>query len=358
MGTFKPILKGIGTALPAKTLTNDELLTRFAQFDLAPFLKITGIQERRVLPEGKSASDLAIQAAESLFQTGFIDRSEIDTLIYVSLTADYRTPPTSCVLQNRLGLRGDLCSFDMVQACPAFIHELATVHGLLASGTSKTVLAIHSDTLSQIIHPKDRELVPIHGDGAVALVYQAEKTEGTGTGLSIDWFSFGTNGAQADRIIVPEGMSRKPMTAESLKEKTDESGNVRSASHLKMDGAAVFHFVIHTIPGFLRTACAEHQVSLEDYDLILFHQANKMIVDMLYNMLKIPMSKRFYFLEKVGNMSGVTLPFMLAEALRAGKVKPGAKLLLCGFGAGLSWGAVSLRWQDAPCALPETAILS
>ena len=121
--------------------------------------------------------------------------------------------------------------------------------------------------------------------------------------------------------------------------------------------AAVFHFVVHTIPQFIKNACATHETSLEEYDLVLFHQANKMMVSMLYGMLKIPKEKQFYFLEKVGNMSGVTLPFMLSEALKADRIREGSRVLLCGFGAGLSWGAVSLTWQSSPCVLPETAIL-
>ena len=114
---------------------------------------------------------------------------------------------------------------------------------------------------------------------------------------------------------------------------------------------------MHTIPGFIRDACAKHNTPLEDYDLVLFHQANKMMVNMLYGMLKIPKEKQFYFIEEVGNMSGVTLPFMLSEALKSGRVAEGSRVLICGFGAGLSWGAVSLRWQSSPCQTPPTVIM-
>ena len=348
-----PVIEGMGTALPERIIDNDEIRARFERFDIDPFLKIAGIRQRRIIAPGQSASDLAVCAAESILSDSSIDRSKIDTLICSTLTADYRTPPTACVLQDRLGLSENICTFDLVQACPALIHEMAVIHGFFATGISQNILVIHSDTLSQLINPRDRELVPIHGDGATAILYRKNKTDG----VEFEWFEFGTNGTQAERVIVPEGMSRHPFTSDSLTEAVSETGNIRSGVNLRIDGTAVFHFVIHTIPKFLQKACERHKTSLSDYDIVLFHQANKLFLDMIYNMLRIPMPKRFYCLESVGNISGASLPFTLAEAVRKGRVFPGAKVLLCGFGAGLSWGAVSLRWQQSPCATPPTAIL-
>ncbi|MDO5554146.1 MAG: ketoacyl-ACP synthase III [Planctomycetia bacterium] len=345
-------IRGMATALPRTVLTNCELQKRFQDSQIGGFLQVTGIDERRCVASGETASDLAVQAAESLFHATGADRSQIDALLFCSLTPDYKTPPTACLLQHRLGLSQNTCTFDLVQACPAFTHSLATSTSLLTCGVAKNVLLIHADSLTQFIHPLDRELVPIHGDGAIALWLQ-----GDANGTVFDWFAFGTNGQQADRIIIPDGMGRHPVTSASLQEEKDEKGNVRTRTHLKMDGAAVFHFVIHTIPSFLRNACAEHNCTLDDYDLILFHQANKMIVDMLYNILKIPREKRFMYLEKVGNLSGASLPFVLAQACREKKLSAGSRVLMCGFGAGLSWGAVSLRWQEELPVVPDHVFL-
>ncbi len=349
-----PIILGIGTALPERVITNEELSARFKNDKFNSFLDVAGIRERRVIAPSQSAGDLAACAANALLDSVALDRSEIDAIIYATLTPEHRTPPTACIMQNRLGLSQHVMAFDMVQACSAFVPELATSASLLGVVGARNILAIHSDTLSQIINPMDQELVPIHGDGAVAILYQCGAAA---TGSQIDWFEFGVDGKQSEHIIVPEGMSRRPLRPESLVEETFENGSIRAPSQLKMNGAAVFHFVVHTIPQFIKNACATHGTSLEEYDLVLFHQANKMMVSMLYGMLKIPKEKQFYFLEKVGNMSGVTLPFMLSEALKADRIREGSRVLLCGFGAGLSWGAVSLTWQSSQCVLPETAIL-
>lgn len=332
----------MANALPVKVIDNDELISRFPVTDIAAFLKMTGISERHILAPGQAASDLACLAAENLLtETGYT-REKIDTLIYCSLTADYQTPATASILQHRLNLSTKTCTFDVVQACPAFIHTLGIVKGMFSGTVSKSILLILADALSQTINPRDRGLVPIHGDGAtVLLLDQVEQNESL-----VEWTEFGTDGSQWERIYIPDGKGRSPFNVDSLKEEKDEQGNYRSAVNLKMDGAAVFHFAIHTIPKFLKESCQEHNCSLDDYDLILFHQANKIIVDMLYNMMKIPMEKRFYFMDKVGNLSGVSLPFMLAEACRAGKVQPNSRILLCGFGAGMSWGAASLHWQN------------
>ena len=349
-----PIILGIGTALPERVITNEELSARFKNDKFNSFLDVAGIRERRVIAPSQSAGDLAELAANALLDAVALDRNEIDAIIYRTQTPEYRIPSTACILQSRLGLSQRAMTFDMVQGCGSFIPEFATSASLLGSGIARNILAIHSDAFSQIINPMDQELVPIHGDGAVAILY---KQGSVLTGSTIDWFEFGVDGKHAEHIIVPEGMSRSPLRPESLVEETFENGSIRAPSQLKMNGAAVFHFVVHTIPQFIKNACATHGTSLEEYDLVLFHQANKMMVSMLYGMLKIPKEKQFYFLEKVGNMSGVTLPFMLSEALKADRIREGSRVLLCGFGAGLSWGAVSLTWQSSPCVLPETAIL-
>ena len=349
-----PVILGIGTALPERVVTNEELCARFDSEKFKSFLQIAGIRERRAVTEGQSAGDLAVCAANALFDSLDIDRSEIDALIYTTLSEEYRTPPTACLMQHRLGLSSRVMTIDMVQACVAFIPTFATAASLMSSGAARNVLAIHTDALSQIISPFDRGLVPIHGDGAVAILYQQGSVLDA---LQVDWLEFGVDGGQSEYVVVPEGMSRRPFRSESLQKEVLEDGSVRAPCNLRINGAAIFHFVVHMIPKFVARVCAEHNTPLEEYDLVIFHQANKMMLEMLYGILKIPEEKRFTFMEKVGNMSGASVPFTLAEALRAGRVRKGSRILLCGFGAGLSWGAVSFRWQSTPCAVPATAIL-
>ncbi|MDO5581009.1 MAG: ketoacyl-ACP synthase III [Planctomycetia bacterium] len=346
-------ITGMANALPEKIISNADFSERFPGTDIDSFLKMAGISERRVVSPGQAASDLAVCAAERLFSEMKIDRKEIDTLIFCSQTGDYQTPATACILQARLGLSSRTCTFDAVQACPSFIHMLGIVKGLLAGSVARKVLLIHAEAFSKIIHPYDRGLVPLHGDGASVFLFERSDSDP----LGIDWTAYGTDGSQFERICIPDGKGRSPFTENSLKEIKDDSGNIRTPVHLKMDGAAVFHFAIHTVPKFVKEVCAEHEKSLDDFDLVLFHQANKIIVDMLYNMLKIPAEKRYMYLEKVGNLSGVSLPFMLIEAVREKKIVPGQKILLAGFGGGMSWGAAALTWQNGNCVLAPTSIL-
>lgn len=346
-------ITGMANALPERIITNEDLAERFPGTDIASFLKMAGISERRVVSSGQTASDLAVAAADRLLSDMGIDRNEIDALIFCSQTGDYITPATACILQSRLGLSNRTCTFDVIQACSCFIHLLGVVKGLIMGSVARKILLIHAEAFSKIIHPHDRGLVPIHGDGASVFLFERCDSDP----LSIDWLEYGTDGTQYERIYIPDGKGRSPFTEDSLKEYQDDAGCIRTPIHLKMDGAAVFHFAIHTVPKFLKEVCSEHNCSLNDFDLVLFHQANKIIVDMLYNMLKIPSEKRYMYLEKVGNLGGISLPFMLTEACREKKLIPGQKILLAGFGAGMSWGAAALRWQQGDCVLAPPVVL-
>ncbi|MDO4551445.1 MAG: ketoacyl-ACP synthase III [Planctomycetia bacterium] len=332
-------IRAMTFAVPEKILDNTEILRRFPAENMESFLKVIGIQRRHVLSESESASDIAVLAAEELFEKTGLDRHSIDTIIYCSQTPDFRSPTTSCVLQNRLSLASDVCAFDMSQACPSFIHLMNVCNGLVASGSHKKILAFVADATTQLIHPQDGSQIPLHGDGAIAvLVEPAAENQ-----VFFEWFDFGVDGSQEDRIKIPMGGSRMPYQQDKIKETVDGFGNVRTSLYSHMDGTAVFHFVIHTIPRFLKKICEKYQTSLEDYDLILFHQSNKMIVNMLYRILCIPEEKRFYCLENIGNLSGGSLPAALHEAIRLGRCGPGARILLVGYGAGLSWAASSFR---------------
>ncbi|MDR1383777.1 MAG: ketoacyl-ACP synthase III, partial [Planctomycetaceae bacterium] len=310
--TQTSVLKAIVHALPEKKLVNEEIEKRFTNNKrLQSFLKITGIQERRIVEENQCASDLAFAAVKKIFDTTNITPESIDLLTFCSYTPDYRIPATACLLQHRLGLSENCCTFDLNQACPAFIHNLAVVHGLLVSGTAKRALAINADAITQLIHPKDYSLIALHGDAAVAVVLEVgEINKNNG----IEWFEFGTDGSQWERLSVVGGAARKKYDNQIIQEYDEENEKVLSPYYLKMDGTAIFHFAIHKIPVFVRNSLEKHQAKIEDYDLILFHQVNRMMIDMIYKILKVPQEARFYYLENVGNLSSVSLPAVLSEA--------------------------------------------
>ena len=329
--------------LPENKLSNDVITSRFPNDDISSFLSVIGINSRPVVAEGQCASDLAFVAAKKIFEVTDINPESIDLLTFCTQTPDYRMPATACVLQDRLGLPKSCCTMDIIQACPAFVHNMATVHGMLVSGIAKRALAINADTVTQLIHPQDYSLIALHGDAAVAVVMEAQPMSLGG----MEWFEFGTDGSQWKRLCVCGGMGREPY---QLALRPRESGmtqeEINHSYYLKMDGTAVFHFAIHRIPAFINEVLQKHGNCIGDYDLVLLHQANCLMVDMIYKILKVPKESRFNYLENVGNLSGVSLPATLSEAFVQGKIRPGSRTLLCGFGAGLSWGAFSIQWPQ------------
>lgn len=335
-------ITGMSFAVPEKILDNEEILRRFPQGNMESFLKVIGIEKRHILSEGESEGDIAVKAAEELFAQTGIDRSEIDSIVYCTQTVDYRSPTTATIMQHRLGLPSELLAFDMSQTCPSFVHLMSVCNSLIASGERNKILAFSADATSIFIHPQDGTLVPIHGDGAVAMIVEPSPDKS----LFFEWFEYAVDGSHKDRMYIPMGGSRLPYNADKIEKSVDGFGNVRTSQFFHMDGAAIFHFVVHTIPKFIKKACEKHGVKLEDYDMIIFHQANNMMVDMLYKLLNIPVEKRMYLIKDYGNMSGTSMPAALHEAIRLGKCGPNSRVLLTGFGAGMSWATMSIRLGD------------
>ncbi|NTW69011.1 MAG: ketoacyl-ACP synthase III [Chlorobiaceae bacterium] len=342
-------ITAIAHALPTNCVTQSQLEERFGEKAVKSITKMSGIRERRVVFPGQCASDLAFAAAKRLLEHIKIDLFSVDLLIFVSQTPDYRIPATSSVLHGRLGLSENCCTFDINQACSSFIHALQVAHSMIVAGTAKRALVLNGDALSTLIHPMDRGLVTLHGDaGTAALIEAAE----SGCG-GIEYIEIGTDGTKFDRLLVPAGGARMPGSQETKIEKTDEDGCIRTLEQLYMDGPAIFHFVVYKITDLLKNALIKQQRTIDDFDMVLLHQANKTMVDLIYRALSVPPEKRFYYMEEVGNSSGASLPSLLAEAWREGVIKPGSRTLLCAFGGGLSWGVVVVKWpDDADAAVP------
>ena len=342
-------IRAIAHALPATVLTYEDLAARFGEKHVASIYRMSGIRDRRVVAAGQCASDLAAAAARRLFGHCQVDPSTIDAVIFASQTPDYRCPATACKLQGDLGLPEHCTAFDINQACASFVFALQAAHSMVVAATARRVLLLNGDAVSALAHPLDRALVPIVGDAATAALVEGCDAEAGG----IEFFECGVAGKDFDKLIVPAGGARLPASAETAREETDEAGCVRSKDNMFMDGPAVFHFVLYKITDFLAQLLRRRNLSIDDFDLVLFHQAGKTMVDLLYKQLRVPAEKRFYYLEGVGNSSGASLPSLLAEAWRAGKIQGGQRTLLCSFGGGLSWGAFSVRWPaDAAAAVP------
>lgn len=334
-------ITGMHYCIPTGVVTNAELSERFGERTIQSITRMAGVLERRVVLPGQTAADLGYCAAVRLLEAKGILREEIDLLIFASQTADYQLPATACVIHQRLGLAETCASFDLSLGCTAFPYAISVASSMVEAGGFQKALVINADALTTIIHPMDRGLVPLHGDAAaVSLV---ERCNGDGGLL---WCELGTDGSGHSHLVVPASGARIPRTEETKREFADETGIIRTQEHLFMNGPAVFHFSLHKVPDAIRAALHKHQMTIEDFDLVLLHQANRTMVDMIYKALKVPPERRFYFMENTGNASGASSPMLLAEAWRQGRIKPGQKTLLAAFGVGLSWGTMAIQWPQ------------
>jgi len=306
--TPSSIITAMHYCVPTRRLTNAELVERFGERQLKSIVRMSGIEERRVVSPGETAADLAYAAARTLLDDRGIDVRTIDLLVFASQTGDYQLPATAC---------------------------------------ARKALLLNAEALTTVIHPLDRGLVPLHGDGAVATLVEVASGDG-----GILGFFLGTEGRGYHHLIIPASGARMPRSEATRQEERDESGIVRTKEHLHMDGAAIFHFSVYKVPDVIREALTRFGLTIGDIDLVLLHQANKTMVQQIYRALEVPPEKQFLFMEKIGNLSGPSTPVVLAEAWRQARIKPGSRTLLAAFGVGLSWGVTVIQWpRDLPPAV-------
>jgi 3-oxoacyl-[acyl-carrier-protein] synthase-3 len=341
-------IRALTAVLPAGVLDNEQIARRVGERETASAIRMSGIRERRVVKPGQHASDLALTAAERLIRHMGFDRSLIDLLMFVSQTPDYRIPTTASVLHGKLGLVQRCATFDMNQACSAYPYSLSVAHCMISGGMARYALILNADTLTKLIHPRDRSLLVLHGDAAAATILGP-----CGDGQGLESLILGTDGSGAKHLMVPAGGSRLPCGSETKIERTDEAGCVRTDENLVMDGPAVFHFSVYKVPEVIRGALGELGLTIDDVDTVILHQANKTMMDLIYKSLRVPPEKRFYCLETMGNSSGPSTPVALAEAWRQHKIRPGSRTLMCSFGAGLTWGMALVRWPLDASPVPD-----
>ncbi len=298
----------IAFILPEKILTNGDLVRVYPEWTEEKIFAKTGIASRHVSSEGETALDLAERATRNLLDSYGLDVAEVDFLLLCTQSSEYRLPSSSCLLQNRLGIPttvGALC-FD--HGCSGFIYGLSLAKGLIAGGVAKNVLLVTSETYTKYIKPEDKSTRTIFGDGAAATWVDEE------TAAKIGAFSFGTDGAGAERLIVRDGT-------------------------LFMDGPEIFNFTLDVVPKTMDDALEKNGMTRDDIDLYVFHQANKFMLDTIRKVNGLPRDRFYVDLESTGNTVSSTIPLALKQLDDAGRLRPGMKVMLMGFGVGLSWGA-------------------
>lgn len=330
---------GINTieySLPENILTNEELAKIYPEWTADKILSKTGIARRHIVSENECASDLAEKAARKLFSSGVASPNEIDFILLATQSPDYFLPTTACILQDRLGIPQSSGALDFNLGCSAFIYGLAMAKSLVNTGVAKKVLLLTAETYSKYIHPMDKSNRTIFGDGAAATLI----CEG---GHDIGEFNLGTDGSGKDYLIVPSGASRLAVSEETSKE-IEDNGSVRTQNNLYMNGPEVFNFSIRVVPQSIKNILDKHNLDLANIDLFVFHQANKFMLDYLRKKIKIPEEKFYFDMEDIGNTVSATIPIALKRAEEKGRLKKGDKVLIIGFGVGLSWGSTILTW--------------
>ena len=322
-------IAGWGKALPQRVLTNHELESMVDTTD-EWIRSRTGIRERRIAGPKESTLTLAVKAAHDAIEVADIAPSKIDLVIVSTFTPEFGgMPSTASLVQDAVGA-DHAGAFDLNAACSGFVYGLAVAQALIASGLHETVLVVGAETLSRVVDWKDRATCVLFGDGAGAVVLQ--RSERPGGVLSC---VLGSDGSGGELLAVPGGGSRTPATFQS----------VQAAEHfIKMNGKEVYKFAVGALPRSVRQAVAQAGLQLSDVDLFIPHQANIRIIGSAAETLGVPMSKVFTNVERYGNTSAASIPIALCEAIEAGLVHEGTKLVLAGFGGGLSWGAVLVEW--------------
>lgn len=336
----RAVLRAIATHLPAAVLTNDELAARLGVWTSAQILEKTGIRERHIAAPEETASDLAFAAARKLIDSGRLDPASVDALLFCTQAPDHLLPTTACLLQERLGLPRTILALDYNLGCSGYVAGLALAKGLIESGLARTVLLLTADTYSKFIHPQDRSVCTLFGDGAAATVISAGDAPGAGLGA----FLFGTDGRGGNQLIVPTGGARRPRTPESAVTTTDADGNTRSADNLYMNGREIFRFAITTVPRTVTQLLEKAGLTPAAVDYLVLHQANRYMMDELVRKMQWPPEKAPMRVENLGNTVSSTIPFVLEEMAADGRLTTGKRLLLVGFGVGYSWAGCDLTW--------------
>ncbi len=327
--------------LPDRALSTVELSAQFPEWSVAKIDEKTGIHERHVAAAEECASDLAVAAARRLFDSDVCAPSGIDYILLCTQSPDYFLPTTACLVQERLGIPTTSGALDFNLGCSGFIYGLGLAEGLVATGQARKVLLLTAETYSKFLHPRDRSVRTIFGDAAAATLLSAVDAPRPLLGP----FIYGTDGKGAVNLIVPSGGMRRPRTSETALEAEDESGNVRSADHLFMDGAEIFNFTLTAVPKSVNALLDKAGLSLDAVDLFVFHQANRYMLEHLRKRMKIPVEKFQVSMAHCGNTVSSTIPIALKHALAEGRLREGSVVMLVGFGVGYSWGATLLRWR-------------
>jgi 3-oxoacyl-[acyl-carrier-protein] synthase-3 len=326
-------ITGVGSYVPQRVVTNDDL-SKLVDTSDEWITERTGIRERRVAEPDQAASDLALPAAQQALAAAGLDAVDIDLVVVATVTPDMFFPSTGSLLASALGA-DDAGAYDLSAGCTGFMYALAQAYGALAGGLAENALVVGTETLSKIVNWYDRTTCVLFGDGAGAVVLQRVPQGG------FLGFELGSDGEGGKELSIPAGGSRLPVSPETLAEEMH---------FLQMNGREVYKFATRILVSSAEKLLEECELTVDDIDLYIPHQANKRIIDHAAGKLSIPEEKIFVNVQKYGNTSSASIPLCLAEAVAAGRLAKGTRVLMTGMGAGLTWGSAYTIWNDGQAA--------
>ncbi|MEW5977964.1 MAG: ketoacyl-ACP synthase III [Acidobacteriota bacterium] len=326
------VMQGVVACLPLQEVFNNRDYPWFDAGEIRKITALAGIKSRRIVDSETCTSDLCQAAAERLLTALQWEPSSVDCLILVTQTADYVMPPSSCFLQDRLGLSESCATLDIALGCSAYVYGIWVAHSLLAAGGCKRVLLLAGDTPSKYVNPKDRTTALLFGDAGTATALESVP----GTKVPPAHYLLMTDGKGWNHLIVPGGGFRERFPGE------------RTKFCVSMDGAQVFDFTRNRVPTLIEDMLAFSQQTVTDYDSFVFHQANEYLIKFIASKSGIPMDRVPLHLDQYGNTSAASIPLTLA--LAGPRPRPDARysrVMLLGFGVGLSWGACSMSIPES-----------
>ena len=322
------IITGIEYHLPEQVVTNKDLELLFPEWPAQKIEEKLGIVERRIAADNETSGDLAAAAAEKLFAKKVCSREEIDYLIFCTQTPDYLLPTTACILQERLKLPSKCGAIDFNLGCSGYVYGLGLAKGLIETGQARNVLFLTGETYSKLMRPDDKSTRTLFGDAGAATLLQGRNA----CEASIGPFIYGTDGRGAEDLIVRNGGLRHPGFPQ------------HGSDGLCMDGTKIFNFSVREVAASLEELLKQSKYSIDEIDLFIFHQANGYMLEFLRRKCGIPETKFFRYFKGVGNTVSNTIPIALHHAISDGRVTNGSKVVLVGFGVGLSWASCVIRF--------------
>ena len=322
----------IAIHFPERAETNADLQAAFPEWDMPAIAEKTGIGSRYIAAPNETASDLAVAACEKLFREFGVQRESIDFVLFCTQTPDYPLPTTACLLQHRLGLRENCGALDFNLGCSGFVYGLAIADGLIRMGAARRILLITAETYSKYIDDQDRSLRTIFGDAAAATLVQASDQQ------SLTGFQFGTDGSGADTLLVADGGARAEQDAIKPRHRK------RWKSRLYMDGPSLLSFTIVAVPRLIEKVLELAELTEPQIELYLLHQATRKMLEQLQMRLGLDDVSLPIMLENYGNTVSCTLPILISDLRRQGRIELGTQSLLIGFGVGWSWAGCA--WKE------------